>query len=126
MRSLRKAHIAGLALASVAVAAGCSKTEPSFKTDVMPLIEANCHECHLPGGAGSEKSGLLMDSYENLMKGTKYGPMIVPGSGISSSLYLVIAGKTDLSIRMPHGKPPLSQDEVDTFKQWIDLGAKNN
>jgi len=67
-----------------------------------------------------------VDSYEHVMRGTKYGPVIVPGSSTSSTLYRLIAGETDPSIRMPHGRAPLPESEVELIAAWIDQGAKNN
>jgi hypothetical protein len=64
-----------------------------------------------------------MDSYESVMKGTKFGPVIVPESSESSSLYLMVAGKTDPSIQMPHGKAALSDEQITTIRLWIDKGA---
>jgi hypothetical protein len=90
------------------------------------LIEKYCTECHLPGGAGVEASGFITESYESLMKGTKFGPVVVAGDPLSSSFYRLIAGKVDPSIRMPHGKEALSEKEIATVENWITQGAKNN
>lgn len=107
---------------------GCS-AEPatvSFNNQVKPLIDKYCTECHLTGGAGAEASGFITENYESLMKGTKFGPVIVAGDPLSSSLYRLVAGKVDPSIRMPHGKESLSQEEILKIEQWIEQGAKNN
>ena len=58
------------------------------------------------------------------MKGTKFGPVVVAGDPLSSSLYRLVAGKVDPSIRMPHGKEALSQEEILKIEQWIEQGAK--
>ena len=114
-----------LALAAV-LAAGCSESPLSYQADIKPILEKNCNECHLAGGEGYEASGFDTGSYEGLMKGTKFGPVIDPGSAISSSLYLLVAGKTDPSIQMPHGRAALSEEEVSAIEKWIDQGAKDN
>ena len=36
----------------------------SFKDDILPLLKWRCSSCHEPGGAGYEKSGLDLTSYE--------------------------------------------------------------
>ena len=51
----------------------------SYSKDVQPIVQTNCAECHTGNGVGLQKSGLDMGSYEGLMKGTKFGPVIVPG-----------------------------------------------
>jgi hypothetical protein len=104
---------------------GCSH-EPGYRADIEPILQKHCAECHLQEGIGYEKSGFLVDSHESLMKGTHLGTIIDPGSAISSTLYLLVSGKTDPSIQMPHGKKPLSSHDIALLKDWIDQGAKNN
>jgi len=48
----------------------------------------------------------------------------VPGSSVSSTLYRLVSGKADPSIRMPHGQAALSDTDVSTIATWIDQGAK--
>jgi hypothetical protein len=105
----------------------CDKEAPfrkvTYVNDVEPIVQQHCLECHVAGKEGTEKSGYLMDSYEGVMKGTKFGPVIVPDSSESSSLYLLVAGEADPSIHMPHGKTPLSDEQITTIRLWIDKGA---
>lgn len=107
--------------------AGCGQEQEapklSYEQDIKPIIVGNCLSCHVSGQAGAEKSGLILDSYAGLMKGTKLGPIVVPGSPESSTLYLLISGKADPSIRMPHGKDPLPKAQVEQIRQWIQQGA---
>jgi len=107
--------------------AACGKEAPfrkvTYLNDVEPIVQQHCMECHVAGQEGAEKSGYLMDSYEAVMKGTRFGPVIVPESSESSSLYLLVAGKADPSIRMPHSKAPLSTEQITTIRLWIDKGA---
>jgi hypothetical protein len=104
--------------------AGC--TQVSFREDIRPILTSHCVECHSQDGIGFQKSGFRVDSYKDVMQGTKYGPVIEPGSSASSSLYRLIAGKTDPSIRMPYHRAPLPEDKVQLIANWIDQGAKNN
>ena len=112
------------ALAVVALQAGCGEKTVTYQANVKPIIDANCVSCHVPGGAGYEKSGLRMDSHEALMKGTKFGPVVVPGSSVSSTLYRLVSGQADPSITMPHGTAGLPDADVATIAAWIDQGAK--
>ncbi len=99
----------------------------SYSKDVQPIVQANCAECHTGEGAGIQTSGLDMSSYEGLMKGTKFGPVIVPGNSVSSTLILLIQGKADPSISMPHGaKGALNEADISTMVTWVDQGAKDN
>lgn len=98
----------------------------SFKEDVFPIIEFRCLECHEPGGAGYETSGLDLRSYEGLMKGTEHGSMITPGSPFESNLIAVIDQRTDSEIWMPHDRKRLSKCERLMFRFWVSQGAKDN
>ncbi len=67
-----------------------------------------------------------MRTYEGLMKGTKYGPMITPGSWAESNLLPLIDRRTAPGTRMPHKKRRLSKCERLTFRHWVMQGARNN
>ncbi len=112
---------------TAAFVSGCgSEQQVSYKADIRPILDKHCSECHLNGGAGAEKTQFLVDSYDNLMKGTKFGPVIVAGDSLSSSLYRLVSGKVDKSIQMPHSKGPMTADEISAIEKWIDQGAINN
>lgn len=107
------------------LASGCSK-EVSFAKDVHPILDRHCMECHVMGKKGHEESGLSMGSYAELMKGTKFGSVIVPGDSISSTLSRLISHKADKSINMPHDKQMIPAKQIELINTWIDQGAKNN
>ena len=114
-------------ICTAAVISGCgSEQKVSYKSDIKPILDKHCAECHVAGQQGTEASGLLIDSYESVMKGSRLGPVIKPGSAMTSSLYIMISGKTNLTITMPHGKDPLSAEEIETIRVWIDNGAVEN
>jgi hypothetical protein len=109
------------------LATGCAQEKTvSYKNDVYPILKKNCFECHTHNGEGTQKSGLSMESYETLMKGTKFGPVLVPGQSVSSTLARLLQGKADPSINMPHKRDALPKDQADIILKWIDQGAKNN
>jgi len=128
--------ISKLLLAAPAVMlVGCGQGEVSFSTDVQPIFETHCVRCHDGSGEGSQVSAYVMTNYDGVMSGTRYGQVVVPGSRMSSSLYLVVAGKTAPEIRMPphndesfaEGRGEmLSARMIETIGLWIDQGAKNN
>jgi len=107
-------------------AAQAASTQMSFKEDVLPIFKGRCVDCHRPGGEGYEHSDLDLTSYQGLMKGTKYGPMIVPGKPELSSLMRMLDWKVAPAIRMPHGKKKLSICDRDAIRAWIRQGAKDN
>ena len=120
--------VAAMAAAAVLSLGACSRAEPtvSFSKDVQPLLAARCGACHVPGQAGYEASGLSLESYETLMKGTKFGAVVIPGDALSSALTMLIEGRADPSIRMPHGDAPLTAAEQKIVRDWVAQGAKNN
>ena len=140
MRSRRLA-VAGVLLVIVS-SSGCGLQPASYNREVRPILQNNCLSCHSPGGEGYAASGFSVADYDSLMKGTKFGPVIVPGSSVSSTLVILIKHKGDPSINMPrptrqalaeHEKslggwksPMLAAEEIETIRDWIDAGAKNN
>jgi hypothetical protein len=109
--------------------AGCvSQPHISFKRDVYPILKNNCLACHTPPqGKGYLKTGLNMHSYETLMQGTRYGPVIQPGDSRHSIFDMLVEGRADASMRMPHGRDePLTQGEIEALQLWVEQGARNN
>lgn len=125
---MNKLHTLVIAAAAFALAAPAMAKEPpvSFAEDVKPIIDTRCTLCHQPGAEGTEKSGLDLTTYAGLMKGTKHGPMVVPGDTESSNFMRLIDGKADKSLQMPHGKKKLSSCDRDLIRKWIKQGAKDN
>ena len=112
----------------------CSKPV-SFNRDINPILVANCLGCHDGSGEGSATSGFSVKTYNSVMKGTKYGPVVVPGSSTSSTLYRMVAHKVDPKIQMPpHHDEALAKGredaltprQIEFIEKWIDQGAKNN
>lgn len=121
----------------------CSPGEVSFRRDVNPILQKNCAVCHTKSGAGYTTSGFSVATYQDMMKGTKYGIVIDPGSSVSSTLVRLIQHKADPSINMPRqysivvhdqqnlavpgtGARSLSEADIDLIVKWVDQGAKNN
>ena len=117
-----------VALAASMVVACAVQRRVSFARDVYPILEENCLRCHRPpDGEGYKKVGLNMETWETLRQGTVYGPVIVPGDSSRSILNMLVEGRADRSLRMPHKqKEPLPADEIETLRLWVEQGAKNN
>ncbi len=104
-----------------------AKDTPVYSNKVFPILETYCLECHQPDGAGFEDSGFDMRTYDSLMKGTSFGPMIIPGDAFSSNLMVLIEGRANKEIGMPHQKTrDLSKREKHIIRAWINHGALNN
>jgi uncharacterized membrane protein len=119
-------------LAAVSLAlpllAGCQRTtEVSYAKDVKPIIDEHCSQCHVAGQPGFVVSGLDTTSYDALMRGTKFGAVVLPGDPLTSTLVMLIEGRADPSLKMPHGDAkPLDPEDIATIRQWVEQGAKNN
>ena len=99
----------------------------SFRGDVQPILKSKCIECHRsPDGKGFVKTGLSMATYEDLMRGTIYGPVVMRGDSQHSILNMLVEGRADPSMRMPHGRKPLATEEIEILRIWVDQGALNN
>ncbi len=128
-RAIMTAAVAGMALSFLAafnITAAVAMEHISYKDDVFPIIQIRCLGCHKPDGEGYKKSGLDLRTYESLMKGTKFGAIVVPGSALTSNLNVLVEGRANLKIRMPHNKKKLTRCETSILRQWVNQGAKNN
>lgn len=103
-----------------------AQAQMSFSQDVLPIFVGRCVSCHQPGGAGYEKSGLDLTTYQGLMKGTKFGPVVVPGQSFTSDLVVLLDWRASAELRMPHGQKQLSSCDRNAIRDWIQQGAKDN
>jgi hypothetical protein len=106
--------------------AALAEEKVSYKLDVQPILQSRCVECHQPGGQGYEASGLDLTSYKGLMKGTKHGPIVVPSEPFTSNLMVLVEGRADPKVRMPHDQRPLLKQQIEILRLWVKQGAKDN
>lgn len=104
----------------------CAAEPQSFSEDILPIFKGRCVSCHQSGGAGYEKSGLDLTTYEGVMKGTKFGAMVVPRDPESSNLMWLLDWRASPEVRMPHSKKKLSICDRNAIRAWIREGAKDN
>jgi hypothetical protein len=86
-----------------------------FETQIAPLLSRRCLECHR---GGAKKGGLDLSHKEAALAGGENGMAIVPGKADESLLWLYVE-----SDDMPKGRAPLSDQEKQLLRQWIDAGA---
>jgi len=98
----------------------------SYSQDIVPIFKGWCISCHQPGGKGYEASRVDLTSYAGLMKGTKFGPVVIPKDPDGSTLIALIYGRTSPKIRMPFGHKPLPDCLRTNIWSWIFEGAKDN
>ena len=90
-----------------------------FIHEIQPILRDSCYECH---GAKKQKAGLRLDSKTDALKGSKEGPVIIPGNAEKSPLYQRLV-TTDADDRMPAEAPPLATEKIAKLRAWIDQGA---
>jgi hypothetical protein len=86
-----------------------------FENNVRPILKSNCEVCHNPA---NRSSGLSLDSRESVLKGGNRGPAAQPGVPADSLLIRAVEQTGDL--KMPLGRPRLSDQDIATLRQWID------
>jgi hypothetical protein len=91
-----------------------------YLRDVKPLLVQHCSICH---GVDKQQAGLRVDTVALAIQGGDGGPAIVPGKSAESRLIAAVSGTSDEISRMPLDKPPLSAQEIEILRRWIDQGA---
>ena len=101
-----------------------TKADVSFSEDVTPILEGKCVICHGgpdENGAITKEMELDLTSYDALMVGSEFGPIVEPGNVEDSVLWMMI----ELG-DMPQEGEPLTTEELGVIKTWIAEGAQNN
>ena len=84
----------------------------SFSSDIAPVIESKCIECHAPGRT---PPFLVRDRYYQTLRKRKY---TTPSKAHKSPLYN--------ALKEDHAGLELTPGELALFKGWIDQGAAKN
>lgn len=113
----------------VALVLGACARQPaevSFKAQVQPVLNKYCLDCHKPGTPGYEASGFGVESYASVMKGTRYGAVVIPGDALDSNLLILVEGRASPAIKMPHDGKKLTTEEAQVLRSWVEQGARDN
>jgi hypothetical protein len=104
-----------------------TKTGVTYATDIKPFLDISCIKCH---SGEKPKAKLRLDTLDNIMKGSRNGPVVVVGNSAKSVIVLAAAHLTeDEDEYMPPAKavsrfPVLKPDQIGLLRAWIDQGAK--
>jgi len=91
-----------------------------FTLQVKPIINKNCITCH---GGVRQKSGFSLLFREEALGPTKSGkPAIIPGDADHSEIMRRLT-LHDPEERMPYKHDPLSKENIDIIRRWINEGA---
>ncbi len=91
-----------------------------YLRDVKPIFKQRCFACH---GALKQEGNLRLDTAAMMRQGGDGGPAIVAGRPDESPLIERITAP-DAATRMPPEGEPLTPDEAERIRRWIEQGAQ--
>lgn len=99
----------------------CDPDSIYFQNQILPILISNCTEsgCH---NEIDREDGVVLSSYQNIMSTVEdmYSSDWVENDMMKALL------ENDPDERMPYGKAPLPQAQINLIAAWIQQGAKNN
>ena len=114
----------GLLVSTLILVVDARAADDSSLRDIQALLKERCYRCH---GAEKQRGGLRLDIKELAIQGGESGERaIVPGHADQSRLFQLVSSN-DEDERMPPSNAkegPLSVEELDRLKRWIDAGAE--
>ncbi len=116
-QGLRVAWACGLALLC-GIGKSWAGDDSDLAAKASKILSERCLRCH---GGTSTKGGLNLSTHEGLLKGGKNGAVIVAGKAVESPLVEMVSGDVP---EMPKNAKPLSEQDVETLRNWIDTGAR--
>ncbi|MSR47790.1 MAG: DUF1553 domain-containing protein [Planctomycetes bacterium] len=96
-----------------------------YDRDIRPLLADRCFTCHGPDDS-KRRGKLRLDDPEFALAQREHGAALVPGDVDASELWARVTHESAKK-RMPPAdsrKKPLTQDEQELLRRWIEQGAK--
>src|SRR5438876_6304232 len=104
-------------LTSIVIAAlaapATAQRDPLFKTEILPVLEKSCVQCH---GPQRKMAKLDLSTFTGMMEGGSSGPVIAPGKPERSLMWKLIEND-----QMPQGGK-LTVAEKQLIKSYIQYG----
>lgn len=89
---------------------GCDTVDISFKSTIVPILEANCYRCH---SGATPTFSLDLSSYTDVKR-------------VADNGALVGRLKGTIIPQMPYGSSPLPDCQIAQIEAWVNDGAPNN
>ena len=89
----------------------CDTEGVTFSGTVLPLIEANCYQCH---DAATRTSGVNLEGYDN-----------IKARAVTGQLVGVISHAPGFA-QMPKNRAQLPTCDIESIKKWIEDGTPQN
>ncbi|MGD9634515.1 MAG: PSD1 and planctomycete cytochrome C domain-containing protein [Pirellulales bacterium] len=106
--------MAGIAAAMLLAVRAWAAAPVDFAHDVLPILQRHCAKCHTNG---RYEGDISFDTRDALVE----SGVAEPGRSADSSLIERVT-TDDVELRMPLEAPPLSAEEIDVLRRWIDSG----
>ena len=87
---------------------------PGFETDVLPIFQQHCLQCH---SDQARQGGLSLETLDRVLAGGDSGSVVVAHKPLQSRLLVLIS-----SGGMPMGAPPLEAGAIGIVRRWIEAG----
>lgn len=114
LRIVMRRVILSLAAAALLAESLFADVSVDFAHDVLPILQQHCAKCHTNGRYEGDVS---LDTRETVLE----AGIAEPGASDESSIIERVTD-ADPETRMPLDAPPLSADEIDVLRHWIDAG----
>ncbi|WP_339741901.1 DUF1549 domain-containing protein [uncultured Rubinisphaera sp.] len=92
----------------------------SYHTQIKPIFQAHCQGCHQPA---KPLGDYIMTDFHSLLKGGESESAAVVAGDAKASYLLDQITPVDGVAAMPKEKAPLSPEQIDLVKSWIEQGA---
>ncbi|WP_019988686.1 DUF1553 domain-containing protein [Rudanella lutea] len=100
---------------------GVFEQKVDYNTQIKPILNKQCIACH--GGVKKTAGFSLLFRHEALAPTKSGKPAIVPGDADASEMIRRLT-LDDPKERMPLDGPPLSEEEIQLLRDWVDQGAE--
>jgi mono/diheme cytochrome c family protein len=118
-KTLALLALVGSGLAAHPRLASAQSSNELFETRVRPILAEKCAECH---SERRRRGGLRVSTLDDLLRGGRTGPAIVPGDPEASLLIQVVRHEIE-DLEMPQDADPLSEREIAGLEEWIRMDA---
>ena len=107
-------------LALAVIGSWAAAAEPvDYIRQVKPVLKQRCYPCH---GVLKQKAGLRLDTGASILQGAESGLVVERGhDGLSPLIDRVT--EIDPAVRMPPEGSPLTTQQIELLRGWIDQGA---
>ncbi|MDF1861712.1 MAG: PSD1 and planctomycete cytochrome C domain-containing protein [Verrucomicrobiales bacterium] len=95
--------------------------EIDFVSDVQPILEERCFECH---GPDKQKGAFRLDRLASMLSGGDSGEAAIVRGKPDASFLLKLVRHEEPDLEMPPKGDPLSDSEISLLQKWISEGAK--